>query len=50
MKNFLFGDANWLIEVPEEDSANIQEYLNGENNQLSSGKLKMPNIIGILPI
>ncbi len=50
LKNFLFDDSNWLAEMQDEKPANIPDYLVGENNQLNDQKLKMPNIIGILPI
>jgi len=52
LKNFLFVDTNWLVEVSGQDSPDF-DYLQGNNNNNSAHnnqKLKLPDVIGILPI
>ena len=51
-KNPLFADANWLVEMVGEDSTGLDQYLYPENSEPREGnhKLKMPDVIGILPI
>ncbi|MCX5635025.1 MAG: hypothetical protein NTW55_04175, partial [Planctomycetota bacterium] len=52
LKNLLFADGNWLIEVAAENHADIEPYLNNESNQSQENehKFKLPETIGILPI
>ncbi len=52
LKNLLFADGNWLIEVSDENHVSLEPYLNNENNQSQENehKLKLPDTIGILPI
>ncbi len=52
LKNFLFPDGNWLVEVAAEESAELEQLLRNENDQLqeSNHEFKLPDVIGILPI
>ncbi|MHC4456160.1 MAG: endopeptidase La [Planctomycetota bacterium] len=52
LKNFLFPDGNWPLELGAEDAANLEIYLQNENPQAheNANQLKMPDVIGILPI
>jgi len=52
LKNLLFADGNWLIEVAAENHADLEPYLNNESNQSQENehKFKLPDTIGILPI
>jgi len=52
LRNFLFPDGNWLVEMAAEDSAELEQLLRSENNQLqeSNHEFKLPETIGILPI
>ncbi len=52
IKNFLFSDTNWLVEAAGEEPTDIEHLLNNEHAQLwdSNHKLKVPEVIGILPI
>jgi len=52
LKNSLFSNGDWLVEMAVEDSANLEHYLHNENGQSreNSHELKLPEIIGILPI
>jgi len=52
LKNFLFPDGNWLVEMAAEDSAELEQLLRNENDQLqeSNHEFKLPDVIGILPI
>jgi ATP-dependent Lon protease len=52
LKNLLFADGNWLIEVAAENHADLEPYLNNESNQSQENehKFKLPEVIGILPI
>ena len=52
LKNLLFSDSDWLVEVIAEDTANLERYLNNENGQSRENNqvFKLPGVIGILPI
>jgi len=52
LKNFLFPDGNWLVEVAAEESAELEQLLRNENDQLqeTNHEFKLPDAIGILPI
>ncbi len=52
LRNFLFPDGNWLVEMAAEDSAELEQLLRSEDDQLqeSNHKFKLPDVIGILPI
>jgi len=53
LKNFLFPDGNWLVEVAAEESAELEQLLhNKKNDQLqeTNHEFKLPDVIGILPI
>ncbi|MHC4540877.1 MAG: LON peptidase substrate-binding domain-containing protein, partial [Planctomycetota bacterium] len=43
---------NWLIDLEAEEPAGFEPYLYDDDNQsqVSSHKLKLPDVIGILPI
>ncbi len=51
-KNPSFSHNNWLFEAIDDDSVNIEEFLNGENDLFHEDhrKFELPNVIGILPI
>jgi ATP-dependent Lon protease len=52
LKNFLFPDGNWLVEMAAEDSAELEQLLHNNNDQLqeSNHEFELPDVIGILPI
>ena len=52
LKNFLFSNDHWLVEMAAEESADPEHYLNDEDGQLDehNREFKLPEVIGILPI
>ena len=52
LKNFLFADSNWLVEMSAEETASLEQYLNDGDGHLHEHEhdFKLPGIIGILPI
>ena len=52
LKNLLPLGGNWLVEVIEEDPANLETYLHNGDGQLNENGqgFKLPDVIGILPI
>ena len=48
----LFSNGSWLVEVTAEQSADLEHYLNNENEELREHdrKFKLPGTIAILPI
>ncbi len=52
LKNFLFPDGNWPVEMAAEESTELEQLLRGENDQLqeTNHEFKLPDVIGILPI
>ncbi len=52
LKKLLSLCGNWLVEVVEEDSVSIEQYLNNGDNQFHENdqRFNLPDVIGILPI
>ena len=52
LKDFLFPDSTWLVEMAAEESADLESYLHGETSQSHEHDhvFKLPEVIGILPI
>ncbi|MHC4645658.1 MAG: endopeptidase La [Planctomycetota bacterium] len=51
-ENFLFSDSNWPIELAVEEPPRLEHLLDDESkdSQNSEYKLKLPEVIGILPV
>ncbi len=51
-ENPLFANGSWLVEVTAEQPADLEHYLNNENEELREHdrKFKLPDAIAILPI
>ncbi|MHC4623246.1 MAG: endopeptidase La [Planctomycetota bacterium] len=51
MKNFMFTAGNWPVQTAEEESSGIEQYLRNEVEvQEHNHKVKLPEVMGILPI
>jgi len=51
-KNLLPTDANWVVEVVADETADIEDYLNNNSSEANHNNQKfiLPDVIGILPI
>jgi ATP-dependent Lon protease len=51
LKNFMFTAGNWPVQTAEEESSGIEQYLRNEVEvQEHNHKVKLPEVMGILPI